>query len=714
MSIQDSIRIVPQGEVAVVELDMQGERVNKLSTPMMLRLREVIRELKGSAYKAVIFVSKKPKIYIAGADIDEINSLKTKADTAKAVESGQQVFNEVEDLPMITIAAVNGACAGGGCEFIMACDYRIATDDASTRIGLPETKLGIIPGFGGCMRMPRIIGLQAALDVILAGKLLNPKKAERAGLVDLVVHPSIMMEHAMKMAREKVGQKRRKTFRPNGLVNKLLESGLGRGIVFSQATKGVMKMTHGHYPAPLKAIEVIRKIYGMNDRERALTIEREAFCEAAATDISKNLIHVFYLTEMVKKQTGVANSAVKGKNVQHLGILGAGTMGGGIAYTAADKGVEVRMKDINHDAIGRGLRHARDLWMKLVKKKVINTFEFKQRMDRVTGGVDYAGFKLLDVVVEAIVEDMEIKKKVIAETAKNMRPDAIIATNTSSLSVTEMQSAHPNPANFAGMHFFNPVDKMPLVEVIRGIGTSDETIATIFELSKKMGKMPVVVKDGPGFLVNRLLLPYMAEAAFLLQEGMSIETVDRAYVKEFGMPMGPFALMDEVGLDVCIKVLKIFKKAFGDRIELAPCMQKLETTGRLGKKNKKGFYTYDESFRRGEVDQSVYADLSLGTATNPLSTQECIERGVFSMVNECSRALIEDRIVETPHEVDLAMIMGTGFPPFRGGLLKYADSVGAPYIAEKLKLYSGKNAARMKPAEPLLRMATNKQRFYQI
>ena len=712
MTMQDSIRIVPQGDTAIVEFDMQGEKVNKFSTPMMLRLREVIKELHGSAYKAVIFISKKPKIYIAGADIDEIKNLKTKEDYSKAVSGGQTVFNELEDLPMITIAAVNGACAGGGCEFIMACDYRIATDDPSTKIGLPETKLGIIPGFGGTVRMPRIIGLQAALDIILAGKLVNPSKAQKSGLVDLVVHPSILMEQALKMAKENAGQKRRKQFKAQGLVNQFLESGLGRCIVFSQARKGVMKMTHGHYPAPLKAIDVMQKTYAMSDREKALRIEREAFCEAGATDISKNLIHVFYLIEMVKKQTGVANASVKGREVKHLGILGAGTMGGGIAYTAADKGVEVRMKDVNFDAIGRGLKHARDLWMKLVKKKVINKYEFQQRMDRVTGGVDYAGFRLQDVVIEAIVEDMEIKKKVIAETAQNMRADAVIATNTSSLSVTEMQKAHPRPEFFAGMHFFNPVDKMPLVEVIRGEKTSDETIATIFELSKRMGKMPVVVKDGPGFLVNRLLLPYMAEAAFLLQEGMNIETVDRAFVKEFGMPMGPFALMDEVGLDVCIKVLKIFKKAFGERIEMAPCLERLEKSGRLGKKNKKGFYTYDENSRRGKVDESIYADLGLSAPTNPLKTQECLERGIFAMINECSRALRDDHIVESAAEVDLAMIMGTGFPPFRGGLLRYTDSIGAAYVVGQLNQYAAKGAARLKPAQALQSMASANQTFY--
>jgi 3-hydroxyacyl-CoA dehydrogenase/enoyl-CoA hydratase/3-hydroxybutyryl-CoA epimerase len=478
-------------------------------------------------------------------------------------------------------------------------------------------------------------------------------------------------------------------------------------VVFNQAKKGVLKATSGFYPAPLKALEVIQRTFKMSDRAQALEIEKDCFCEVATTDISKNLIHIFDLTEMVKKQSGVPGVQVTANEVKGIGILGAGTMGGGIAYVAADKGIKVRLKDLNPEALAKAYKHARDLWQKLMKKKVIDNYQLTQKINLISGGTDYADFKTLDVVIEAIVEDMGIKQKVIGETANNMRSDALIVTNTSSLSVTEMSKGHARPENFAGMHFFNPVHKMPLVEIIRGEKTSDQTIATIFDLTKKMGKMPVVVKDGPGFLVNRLLLPYMAEAAFLLQEGMSIEVVDKYYVKEFGMPMGPFALMDEVGLDVCIKVLKIFKKAFGDRVDLAPCMVALESTGRLGKKNRKGFYHYDDKDYRGEVDQSIYQALSLPTPTNPYDSKECIERGVFAMINECARAFYEDKIVETPHEVDLAMIMGTGFPPFRGGLLKYADSVKASYVATQLASYSEKRkaGARLAPSEALKKVS---------
>lgn len=716
MSIQESIIIKPQGDVAVVEFDLVGEKVNKFSTPVMMRLKEVLEELKASKYKVVVFKSNKPKIFIAGADIEEIKSMTTKEQFDTAVKGGQDIMNLVEDLPMPTIASINGACMGGGCEFILACDYRIASEDSSTRIGLPETQLGILPGFGGTQRLPRVVGLQASLDIILAGKSVNAKKAQKMGLVDKVVHPNLLEDQTMKWAQEIVAggsKKRRKTFEAKGAMNKVLEGALGRGIVFKKAREGVMKATKGHYPAPLKALEVIKKTYGSNNRENGMRIEREGFCELGITEISKNLIHVFYLTEMVKKQNGVPGVEVKPKTVKSMGILGAGTMGGGIAYVAADKGVHVRMKDLNPDALGKGLKHASDLWAKLLKRRSIDKYQFQQKMDLVSVTTDYSGFKNLDVVVEAIVEDMGIKQKVIGECAGQMRNDAIIATNTSSLSVTEMAKGHPRPEYFAGMHFFNPVHKMPLVEVIRGEKTSDETIATIYELSKRMGKMPVVVKDGPGFLVNRLLMPYMAEAAFLMQEGMSIEAVDKAYVREFGMPMGPFELMDEVGLDVCLKVLKIFKASFGERIEVAPCMEALEKTGRLGRKNGKGFYLYAEDGKRGDVDQTIYAALGLSQPTNPHDSKECIERGIFAMLNECSLALIEDRIVESAYEVDLAMIMGTGFPPFRGGLMKYADSIGSQYIADQLATYaSSRKATRLRPSVPLTNMAKGNTKFY--
>ncbi len=714
MNLENSLRLKDNDGIKILELDLEGEKVNKLSKEVLIRLSEIFSDLeKSKTTKALVILSKKPKIFIAGADIEEIKALKTPDACSTAAAQGQMIVSMPEDLPFPVIAAINGACLGGGCELSLACDYRIASDDPSTKIGLPETQLGIIPGFGGCVRLPRVIGIQAALDIILAGKSVPAKKAYKLGLVDECVPATALEEYAISYAKKIVesgGKKRRKKFQPKGVMAKMMEGPL-KSVVFSQAKKMLLKQTRGHYPAPEKAIEVIQKTYGMSNRAKALQIEAKGFGEVAATEISKNLINLFYMMEAVKKQTGVADKSVKPLPVHKMAVLGAGTMGGGIAQLGADKGFEVRMKDIHNKAIALGYHHARDIWEKALKRKKITKYELEQKMDRISGGTTYDGFKQTDVVIEAIVEDLEIKKKVLAETYKNCRPDVILATNTSSLSVNDMSVALEKPENFVGMHFFNPVHKMPLVEVVRGAKTSDVATATIFDLCKKMGKTPVVMKDGPGFLVNRLLLPYLNEAVYLLEERYSIEDIDKAYLN-FGMPMGPFHLLDEIGIDVAVKVAKIFHKAFGERAAPSKVMVGVADTGRLGKKNKKGFYIYDDKGKKGTVDVSVYKDLGLSHPSKKLDAKVGIDRGIFAMINEAALAFLEDHIVETPQDVDMSMIMGTGFPPFRGGLLRYADSIGSEKIVDSLEEFAVKFGTRFKPSNPLKQMAKTHRKFY--
>ncbi len=718
MSIQESLKLVVKDNVAWIEWDLVGEKVNKLSSPIMVRLKEIIGQIKKGNYSAVVLVSKKPKIFIAGADIEEIKVLNTEAEFKKVLSEAHDIINEFEDLEIPTIAAIQGACLGGGCELVLACDYRIASDSKDTRIGLPEVKLGIIPGFGGCLRLPRLVGLEASLDIILAGKSVDSRKALKIGLIDEAIPETLFEKRVLEFVQEiaKSKRKRFKKYKARGPINQLLNTYVGQRLVFMQARSMVMKQSKGFYPAPLKAIEVISKTYKFSNsfasRAKAQLVEMKHFMEVATSEVSKYLIDVFFLLEGVKKQTGVSNFSVKGIDVKSMGVLGAGTMGGGIAYVAADKGVEVRLKDIGHAALALGFKSARDLWEKKVKRRQMTPTDLERSMNHISGGLDYAGFKNLDVVVEAVIEDMEIKKKVIAETAKNCSANCIIATNTSSLSVTEMSQGHPNPANFVGMHFFNPVDKMPLVEVIRGEKTSDLATATIFELAKKMGKTPVVVKDGPGFLVNRLLVPWMTEAMFLLQDGVSIEMMDKCFTDTFGMPMGPCRLMDEVGLDVGIKVAKIFNKSLGERMELPKLMEVMSKTKRLGRKNQRGFYLYDERGKQLSIDASVYIDLGLPPSTNKLTEKEIIERGMFRMINEASMALLEEHIVGSAGECDLAMIMGTGFPPFRGGLLKYADKLSSEYIVQELEVYKSRYSKRFAPSASLLNMAKSNRKFY--
>lgn len=711
---QEAIRLKPDGDLVWVEFDLPGEKANKLSSPVLARLQQVIEELSRSQFKVAILVSRKKSIFIAGADIEEIKSLKTREDAVAACQAGQSLFSQLEKLPMTTIAAIHGACVGGGCEMVLACDYRISTNASSTKIGLPEIKLGVIPGFGGTQRLPRLVGLQGALDIILAGKTVPAKKALKLGLVDAMVPEEILEEQAVKMAQEVISgkktTKRKPKFKPKGFVNSVLESSLGSGVVFSQARKGVLKATKGQYPAPLKALEVVKKTFGSSNHEKGYQIEAEGFGDMSVTNESKSLINLFFLTEDVKKNTGVSGD-VKPADVASMGVLGAGTMGGGIAQLGAEKGVAVRLKDLNYDAIGKGLKAAADIFGKSLKRRRIDKYAYARKMNLISGTTDYSGFKTLDVVVEAIVEDMNIKKKVLGELAGHCKDDVILASNTSSLSITEMATGVHKPENFVGMHFFNPVNKMPLIEVIRGEKTGDWAAATIFDLSKKMGKFPIMVKDGPGFLVNRLLMPYLNEACYVLADGASVERIDKALLK-FGMPMGPLHLIDEVGIDVSVKVAKILNKAFGERAEAAPLMEKVSGTDKLGRKNNSGFYIYENNIKKVGVDQTIYSILGLASPTDPFKDEEIVHRVLFPMVNEAALCL-EEGIVGKPDDVDLGMIMGTGFPPFRGGLLRWADTIGTEKIVDELEVLAQKNGPRFKPSNPLRNMAKTHRTFYQ-
>lgn len=707
--------IVDKGDFALIEFDVQGENANVFSTPVMTEFKSVIETCGAGKFKAAAIVSKKKSIFIAGADINEIKDLNKKEDVLAATKAGQDIFNMIEDSKIPFVAAIHGACVGGGCEMAIACDWRIASDAKATKIGLPEVQLGIIPGFGGCVRLPRLIGLIQSLQIILPGASVPAQKAYKIGLIDELIPEALFakrVEAFMVDLVKKGAKKRRKTFSP-GLGGKLMESPLLKWKIFSESKKTVMKQTKGHYPAPLEALNVVKKTYGMSNREKALKIEREGFCAAAMTEESKHLIQLYFWMENVKKRKGIESKDVKAKPVQTMAVLGAGTMGGGIAQLAADKGVRVRMKDINNTSLMRGFEAAAEIWNKAVKRKKLSPQDFQKKMGLLTGTLDFTGFKNIDLVVEAIVEDMNVKKKVIAETVSATGANTIIATNTSSLSVAEMSAAHPKPENFVGLHYFNPVHKMPLIEVIRGPKTSDETTTTVFEFAKKMGKTPVVVKDGPGFLVNRLLLPLLSEALFILEDGYDIEEVDKRYTHKFGNPMGPFRLMDEVGIDVCIKVLKIFKSAFGDRMQVSPLTEKFANLkDRMGRKTKKGFYLYDDKGQPTGVDPEVYKALGLGAPTKTMDTQEIIDRGILSMVNEAALALIDDRIVESAEELDLAMIFGTGFPPFRGGLLKYADSQGLKNIVQRLEAFEIKFGKRFKPTKPLVDLVNKNSNFY--
>ncbi len=697
--------------ISILYFDLPGEKVNKFSTSVMFQFEEQIEALKQrSDIECLLFMSKKPGIFIAGADVKEIQSIRDEESGYKVGRVGQNIFTAFEKLPFKKVAVIDGACMGGGTELSLCCDFRLASDAPKTKIALPEVNLGILPGWGGTQRLPKLVGLQRALDIILTGKNLNAKRAWKSGLVDKIIPAEWVKEKAIEFAGDVLAGKTKKYTarrKPKGAANMVLEqTTIGRNLIFSQAEKMLLKKTHGHYPAPLKALETIKKTYGM-DLKDGLEIEARALGELMATDISKNLVQLFFWTEEIKKENGTDRPELKGEPIHKAAVLGAGVMGGGIAQLFASRGIPVRVKDISYEAVAKAYQQAADVLMAKVKKRRMSKLEFNQVMNRITGTVDYNGFRSADIVVEAVVEDLKIKKMVLGELEEQVPETAVIASNTSSLKIADMAEALKHKERFIGMHFFNPVHRMPLVEIVRGEETSAEAVATVFNLVKKLGKTPIVVKDGPGFLVNRLLLPYMVEAISLLEQGNTIQNIDNALLS-FGMPMGPIELFDEVGIDVAWKVAKILQQTMGDRMAESDLLPSLLDDGRLGKKNGKGFYRYKN--RKKEDDPAIDSYIHIKEKVI-LDKQEIIQRTVYPMINEAARCL-DEGIARSARDVDLGMIFGTGFAPFRGGLLRFADTEGLGKIVDILNEYAQTYGSRFAPSESLINIQKAGNGFY--
>jgi 3-hydroxyacyl-CoA dehydrogenase/enoyl-CoA hydratase/3-hydroxybutyryl-CoA epimerase len=695
--------------IAVITFNLPGEPVNKLSGAARIELEALLIGLRDDpAARAVVLISGKPDNFIAGADIEEFTAL-TSQDAAERLSfEGQETVSRVETFHKPIVAAIHGACLGGGLELALACHYRVATDHPKTQLGLPEVQLGLIPGAGGCQRLPRLIGARAALDMILSGRSERASKAARLGLVDEVVPQSILRSAAVaaaeRLARDGLPQRSGQ----GGVAGLLLDrTSAGRQLVYRAARKGILQKTGGHYPAPLAALEAVR--VGLEQGVTAgLAEEHRAFGELAVGDVSRKLVQIFFATTALKKDDGVPPGTATPRQIRRLGIVGSGFMGSGIAGTAVlNVEVDTRLKDSDLMRVGKGLKAATRLLSERLEKRRLTRPQYERLSALLSGSADYSGFNRADLVIEAVFEDVDTKRKVLAEVEAVVRPDSIFATNTSTIPIHHIAEQAKRPERVLGMHFFSPVERMPLLEVIPTAATSPDTLVTAVRFGRRMGKTVIVVADRPGFWVNRILSPYLNEAGHLLQEGVPIELIDET-MTSFGFPVGPVALLDEVGLDVADKAGSVMHEAFGERMKPAGALGRMLGATRLGRKNGRGFYKYREGHKAG-VDSSVYA--LLGVRPGDAHADLVQRRLVYAMLNEAAMACAES-VVRSPRDADIGAIFGIGFPAFRGGPLRMIDDVGPGRVVETLYQLQEQFGERFRPAGTLLEMSRRSGRYY--
>lgn len=657
-----------------------------------------------SELRGLILFSAKENIFIAGADVHALASMadrpnaeigpgsgRTSPQLVELIQLGQGVFNRLASLHLPTIAAIHGACVGGGFEMALACDYRIATKAHATKIGLPEVQLGILPAWGGCTRLPRLIGLPKALDLILAGRTLPAERALMLGIIDEV----IPRERLLEIARERI-RKPMKPHRPNLRVSNNPVSAM---LIRTRVTRELAAKTRGNYPALLEAVDVTTHGVGL-PLEKSLEHEREGIMRLAQTDACHNLLRLFIAKERAKKPPGVAPGFAR------AAVIGAGTMGAGIAQWLSSRGLSVILRDVNLEQLVRGMATVSALYEEAVKRHHLTALEARDGKDRVFAAATDLPMRDVDIVIEAATEKLPLKQDIFRCLAAQTPARAILATNTSALSVTEIAAATNAPERVVGLHFFNPVHRMELVEVVAGAKTSPDVLAHTADFARRIGKVPVVVKDSPGFIVNRILMPYLAEAVCLFDSGVSAHEIDEAMLG-FGMPMGPLRLLDEVGIDVAAHVVKTLGKHFGERLSAPPLLEKMLGANMLGKKTGRGFYddASDKPNHELDVMRAVHRHAHI-------ARDELAQRMSLLMVNEAARC-VEEQVASGAADIDLAMVLGTGFAPFRGGPLRYADALGSASVVTALEKLAVLHA-RFAPCALLKQMAATGGCFYPL
>lgn len=693
--------------VAVVTLNDPDEKVNKLNESLIDEVTNFLDRLESDdEFHGALLMSGKEDNFIAGADIDMFKSRTTAEELEELSRTGHEILNRIENFAKPVVVGIHGSCMGGGTELALACHYRIVSDHSDTKIGLPEVKLGLLPGMGGTQRLPRLIGIQKSLGYMLTGKNMYSRQARKTGFADEIVH-----RHAIEMAGIKaVHTLRNKNIThpdKRSLAEKVLEGNpIGRSIVFSQARKRTAGRTKGNYPAPPKIIESVEYGY-KNGYEKGLKNESRLFGELAVTPESRALVNLFFAMTDAKKNPWDESK----KNVNKMAVLGAGLMGSGITEVSIDHGYHVWLKDQTMEQAVEGEKEIASNYREKVKKRIISGFERDEVMSKIHPTTVYDSFEKIDLVIEAVFEDLNLKQKIVKEVEENTGGDCIFASNTSSLPISDIAAKAERPENIIGMHYFSPVQKMPLLEIIKTDQTADWVIGTAYDVGTNQGKTVIVVNDGPGFYTTRILAPFMNEALLLLEEGASVEQLDRA-MKQFGFPVGPVALFDEVGIDVGAHVADVLSSKFQERgAKTSTKAKELLDAGYKGRKNKKGFYRYEEeSKKKKEVNPEIYRFFG-GEERRGFDDSEIHHRMVLTMVNEAVLCL-EEGILESPADGDLGAILGLGFPPFLGGPFRYIDNEGAANIVNRMVSLQKDHGERFKPAALLSGAAKAGNKFH--
>jgi 3-hydroxyacyl-CoA dehydrogenase/alkylation response protein AidB-like acyl-CoA dehydrogenase/enoyl-CoA hydratase/carnithine racemase len=689
-------RTLRDDQICVLTFDRPDSSANIFDRRTLTELGEELDFIAGAPQvKGVILTSAKRSIFIAGADLKSMSEASPEQ-VRELIELGQTVMNRLAALTVPTVAAVHGAAVGGGYELCLACDYRVASTDRATKLGLPEIQLGLLPAWGGSTRLPRLIGLPGALDIILAGKTLAAKPALKRGMVDALAPAEYLVDVAARMIRRG---------KPHRSTRRLTNNALVAKVIAARVRPQLLKKTRGHYPAVLKALEVVTRGVSLSIPE-SLKLERDGILELVQSDVCRNLIRVFFLQERAKKRVMAGHAPVaEQKLIARTAVIGSGVMGAGIAQWLSSRKLPVILRDLNTEQVAKGMASIAKVYQDGAKRHVFTPLEVQDGMDRIYPAPLEVPLHQVDLVIEAAVEKLELKKKIFQRLDELAGDDTVLATNTSALPISELAAGTRHPERVLGLHFFNPVHRMQLVEIVAARQTSPEVLQRALRFVQQIGKLPVVVKDSPGFLVNRILMPYLLEAGNLFEAGASIADLDEAML-DFGMPMGPMALLDEVGIDVAMHVAKTLAVSYGDRMVLPTSLSKMVQDGLLGRKTGRGFYIH----AKGRKPQPNH-DLPITPQPAPHDSKLLQERMVLLMVNEAARCL-EEQVVTDPADVDFAMIMGTGFAPFRGGPLRYADSVGIAKLVVAMDRLVAGGAAHFAPCALLRGMAASGKGFY--